>query len=347
MEIPSTTIRDNNGKILIYSINDFYNSIVIKKDCFICGVKYNKIHFNDEHILPNWLLKYLNLSEKKIILPNKANYKYSRYKIPCCINCNSDLSTILEIPVSKLLKNSFSDFITIINEDNKLVYILFRWLMLIYFKSHLKDTNFNWHLNKSIGQEKISDVYDWKNLHHMHCMVRSHYTNAILHENTFGSIFILPSLIYPNYEQFDFIDNTKGNSILIRIKEICLIAVLNDSCATLNLYNNNMLKINRYLTPLQLREIFTHITYISMNLKETPKYFSKFSQNGKYEIEGIMPDIFELVDENKRGVSQGELLHHYVEQLISNVDNSETILNEIKNDRYSFLFDQNGNFIQV
>lgn len=37
MEDATKTIINSEGKILLYSLKDFYNKIVIGSDCFICG----------------------------------------------------------------------------------------------------------------------------------------------------------------------------------------------------------------------------------------------------------------------------------------------------------------------
>jgi len=80
---PTQTLIDKEGKILFYSLEDFKGQIVEGNDCFICGVSRGVKEFNDEHILPEWLLRRYNLYNNKIFLPNGASVKYGKYKIPC------------------------------------------------------------------------------------------------------------------------------------------------------------------------------------------------------------------------------------------------------------------------
>ena len=78
MEIASKTIINPDGKILLYSIDDFYNRIVKGTDCFICGAEQRTKEFNDEHVLPDWLVRKYNLHNKSITLSNAANFKYGQ-----------------------------------------------------------------------------------------------------------------------------------------------------------------------------------------------------------------------------------------------------------------------------
>jgi len=345
MEIESKTIISTDGRILLYSTEDFYNRIINGTDCFICGAERNTKQFNDEHILPEWLLGKYKLHKKQITLTNSANFQYSRYTVSCCKDCNSELGKLIETPASKLLKLSYAEISQKIEEDQQNLFVLFRWLMLIFFKTHLKDTEFNWNLDSRKGTEKIGDTYDWQDMHHIHCMIRKHHTNAILHINTIGSIFILPAIQHPEFEPFDFIDNKIGQSIMIRLDGFCMICVLNDSCGSLNVYQDELAKITGPLTPFQLKEIFTHLVYINMHLKERPLFYSQFLENGEYHIHARTSDIVELIDEKERKITHGELIYNYFKHIIPKVENRETILNEIRNGKRQFLFDQNGVFL--
>ena len=97
-------------KLIFIGIEEFKKEIIQKKKCFICGApqkkKGNKNEgakiFNDEHIIPNWVIKRCNLSRKKITLPNETKLLYTKYTIPCCEECNSKLGRVIEKPVSRL-----------------------------------------------------------------------------------------------------------------------------------------------------------------------------------------------------------------------------------------------------
>lgn len=70
-------------------------------------------------------------------------------------------------------------------------WLLFRRLALILFKTHLKDRSLRFNLDKRQGAEKISELYDWEEMHHIHCIARSFYTGAQLDPTVFGSVLML------------------------------------------------------------------------------------------------------------------------------------------------------------
>ena len=345
MEPSSKTIIGNDGKVLLYSIEDFIDRIVVGGDCFICGVSKGSEQFNNEHVIPNWVLKEYDLHDKSVELANKALYQYGQYTVPCCKECNSYLGTNIEKPVSELLKKSYTEIVEAIAKDQSNLHLLYKWLMLIYFKAHLKDKDFNWNLDNRKGTEKIGDIHDWQEMHHIHCMIRKDHTNAIVDTATIGSIFILPAIQHSSIEPFDFTDNEAGKTIMIRLNEICVVSVLNDSCGTYSLYRDEISKIESALTPFQLREIFTHVLYINLHLKERPVYYSYFLESGEYHIGVQVPKTAELVPEEARLVTRAELLFHTCKDMIGPIENRETILSEIRMGKRRYLLDDKGEFI--
>lgn len=217
--------------------------------------------------------------------------------------------------------------------------------MLIFFKIHLKDNEFKWNLDARNGVDKIGDIYDWYEMHHIHCMIRMDYTNVIVDTKTIGSILIIPAIQHSSVEPFDLAVHNAGKSILIRLDEFCMICVLNDSCATYNLIQNDIEKINGALTPFQLRELFTQMVYINLHLKERPIYYSQFLENGEYHIKVKIPEIVELIAEDERLIPQGELLFHYCKDMIGPIDNKEAILNDIKSGNRRYLLNDKGEFL--
>ena len=96
MEYTLKTTTNSKGKIVYFHPEDFIQQIVLENGCFICGAKLGTKVFNDEHILPNWLLSKYNLHNKTVSLPNSVEYTYSKYKISCCQDCNYELSKHFE-----------------------------------------------------------------------------------------------------------------------------------------------------------------------------------------------------------------------------------------------------------
>lgn len=340
------TTRNSSGKIVYYTADDFYEEIIVQKKCFICGADRNSKVFNDEHVLPNWILTKYKLHNQSINLPNSRKYKYSKYKVPCCMECNLELGTYLENPISKLLKSHPIEIVETIGRDENNLQLLFDWCSTIFFKVMLKDLSFFWVLDQPEVNFKIGETYDWSEYHHIHCMIRKFFTGAIVDRRARGSIFILPTLVNKESEPFDLTVNAKGQSILLKLGELCIICIMNDSGAACNLFNNTINKIDGRLSQIQLREIFCHATYINIYLQNRPKHYSEFwHKNEEFHIRAEIPDYWYLFEKGSKETTIGELMTIYCSPLIGAVENKDEVLNAIKNSEYNFLFDLNGNFL--
>ena len=343
----SKTITNKRGEIILFGLQHFLDDIAKGDCCFICGAKPNSKEFNDEHIISDWILRKYNLHDKYITLPNGTKFKYSQYKVPCCKECNSELGKTYEEPISELLSKSYSEIIKEISKKPEITQFLFKWLSLIFIKTHLKDKTLLKERNKRIDAGFLSDNYYWEEMHHIHCIARSHYTKAKIENFVFGTLIIVPALYIENTDGFDYLDNEIGKAIMLKLGEFCIIAILNDSCAGFTLYNENISKIRGPLSPFQVRDIFAHLTFINLNIKERPIYYSRFSNSlDEYQIKSTLPKYVELLDEKERIITSGELLRLFVEPMIGEIENKEQILKEIEENKRNYLFDNDGNFIK-
>lgn len=139
-EIKSGTVVQD-GKVMLFSLNDFLSKIVEGSNCFICGKSEKNVEFNDEHVIPDWILRRYRLHDKQITLPNRTLISYGQYKVPCCSACNAILGNLYEDPISKLLGQTYSEITKVIKSDTMSFSILFKWLSLIFFKIHLKSNS--------------------------------------------------------------------------------------------------------------------------------------------------------------------------------------------------------------
>jgi hypothetical protein len=343
----SKTITNEKGEIIFFGLQDFLNDIANGDCCFICGAQPGSKEFNAEHIIPDWILRKYNLHNKYITLPNGTKFKYSQYTVPCCKDCNSELGKTYEVPISALLNKSYSEILKEINKDPEIVQFLFKWLSLIFLKTHLKDKTLLTERDTRIDAGFLSDKYYWEEMHHIHCISRSHYTNAKIDYNVQGTVIIVPALAIDKADGFDFLDNEISKTIMLQLGEFSIICVLNDSCAGFTLYNDNISNIGGPLSPFQIRDAFAHLSFINLNLKERPIYFSRFSQSlDEYQIKATLPKFVELLDEEERIISSGKLLRQFVEPMIGEVENKEQILKEIEENKRNYLFDNEGNFIK-
>jgi len=342
----SRTVRNGKGEILFFGLQHFLDDIANGDCCFICGAKPDIKEFNDEHIIPDWILRKHNLHNEYITLPNGTKFKYSQYKVPCCKECNSELGKTYEEPISELLSKTYTEIVKEINKNPKIVHLLFKWLSLIFLKTHLKDKTLLTERDTRIDAGVLSDDYYWEDIHHIHCISRSHYTKAKIDSNVYGTIFILPVMAIDRFEGFDFIDSQAGKAIMLQLGEFSIISVLNDSCAGYAFFMEQIKKISGPLSPFQLREIVAHLNFINLSLKERPVYRSFITNQGEYQIKATVPDILYLLDEEECFVSSGKFLRYYVEPMIGDVENREKILEELEQGKRNYLFDENGNFIK-
>jgi hypothetical protein len=72
------SVLDRHGRVLYFSLERFIADIARGDCCFICGASPHDAAFNDEHVMPDWILRRYKLHDKSIGLPNEAGMKYSQ-----------------------------------------------------------------------------------------------------------------------------------------------------------------------------------------------------------------------------------------------------------------------------
>jgi hypothetical protein len=241
-----------DGRILFYSFERFANEVVSGSNCFICGAAPNSTEFNDEHVLPDWMLRRYKLHDRVISIPNKTSIKYGQLRIPCCRRCNSEMGTLLEEPFRNLLDQGYECFARALPDVGWPLYV---WMSLIFLKAHLKDKYLRVHRDLREPDTKIGEIYSWEDLHHTHCIARSFHTQCDIDSKTMGSLMILPAKRAPHLEDFDYIDLHASQTMLLRIDSTAIVTVLNDGGAVAAFLTEKLPKIEGPLSPLQLREI--------------------------------------------------------------------------------------------
>jgi len=330
------------------TLDEFIEKIIESENyCFICLEHKSSKVFNDEHVIPKWILKHFNLYNKRINLPNSTSFKYGNYVIPCCATCNTELSKFYEYPLSELFKSSFDEIINEIKSDTKLFIKIYHWLTLIFIKTHIKTTFLNKHQNSKIGTGKIGDSIEWNNLHHIYLMSRCHYAHAKIERAVYGSMFFFKSLNGEHIEKFDYVDSSVSRCILLKINELSVMVCFDDGRAGISLMQNTLDKLEGNLHPLQLREILAHLSYINVNLKERPVFQS--IHNETYQIiEATFPDSNpQLISKDLQNFQIGDFLAVFVRGYIYNQENKDIIINEIREEKRGYLFDGNENFYSM
>lgn len=344
MKKENGNILSSDGRILLYSIENFVLDVCNKEACFICGIERRDAEFNDEHVIPRWILKRYDLFSKKITLPNGKEFCYGKYKIPCCKACNSLLGDNIEKKIAEGFNGEFDEARKFFNENKKLVFI---WICLIYIKTHLKDRTFKYDFK---SDKKISDDYDWEELHHIHCMARSIHTNVKIDELVYGSMFIYPCGELDEGEKYDYIDLYGTGTVLIRLGSFFIICVIGDSKLVSQLIKSRTDRITGKLNFLQMRELYSRITYENLRIIDKPKYFTAVRFEDQYiAIHAFIEKPTRITPHNESFF--GSIMYKLVKDYMYKPESLElkTKIQEkteaIKNGQWTFLFDSNDNFL--
>jgi hypothetical protein len=339
------TIKDNSGNIVFFSFERFVNDICEGDNCFLCGALPNDTEFSEEHVIPKWVLRKCDLFKQAITLPNGVSLRYDKYTVLCCKECNSFLGSTIEEPVCRAFEgglDSVNEFVS-----NGGFWIIFVWLSLVFFKTHLKDTYLRKHLDHRKGTETIASDYDWRLMHHVHCIARAVKTGANLNPNCFGTTLVLPAKESDNYQNIDYRDTCSANTVLLRVGEVAFLTVLDDSCASSHFFSNHLKKINAPLSPIQLREVLSHLTLFNSKLKYRPSYFTAVDSNNiKVSIFADLPNSMELESHTKEEL--GEILYANVSEFIEKIDTPDEnfTAENIRRGMFNFLFNEDGKFIK-
>lgn len=334
---------DGSDKVAFYTMDGFWEDIVKTDNCFICGAEQGSKDFNNEHVIPDWILRKFNLYSETITLPNGAKRKYDRHKIPCCKDCNELMGAYYEKPISELLSKSYKDLKSEL-ENKNLNKLLFEWMCFLFIKIHLADTHLRLYLDgrKSKG-EKIGDIYLWEKFHHIYCMARRFFVNSEVEDHVYGSTFIFPITEEYEEENFDLRDYSVGRVIMIKNNDYVIISVLDDSKFSISPFFSYLKKIGRNkLNWWQVVDVFSHLAFINSNFKNPPVYKSKMSYEGRHLITAELPKTIHFVEEKDFKVTKGKLLRYYIESRYPDFPKED--LKNIELEKAQYILDEKGDF---
>jgi hypothetical protein len=340
------TILDENQRVAFFSCQRFVESICMGSCCFICGAVPGEKEFNDEHVLPKWLLREFGLFDRTIALPNGSQFQYGRYKIACCAECNSLMGKLVETPVRELLHRGYGAVSEHLTTNGGLM--LFVWMALIFLKTHLRDRNFNLTLDRRASQLPIASLYEWDSLHHVHTIARCFFTGAEVQREVFGTLFVLPARIQERVEPFDVADLYEAQTILLRCHDVAIVTVFNDSTAVTGHLRRVLEKVSGPLSPLQLREIMVEAACCNLHLKERPQYASLVDLRARTnKIVAALPEKSEWhsVDLKIRGKLMEHSLRTHPGSSFVGYRSTEEFLVKVREGLQTFLYDDDGNFI--
>jgi hypothetical protein len=336
---PNGTMLSDSGNIVHFGIEDFINKICIEDNCFLCGASRTEKEFNYEHIIPKWLLRKYNLFDKYITLPNGGTFRYDRYTIPCCKRCNTLLGEKLENKVSDAFSKDYKYLQNILLEKYQVVFI---WMALIFLKTHLKDKVLKEDFKTNT---KISDYYDWETLHHIHCLVRAICFDIAIDLKALGTIIVLPAKKSRFYDVFDYTDIYYCKTMLIKFEDVAILAVLNDSCACMNILKDILTRIKGPLNPLQLRELVVRFAHCNISLINRPIFYTNVDiMTGKLEIGVKHSNTIEMKEYDQK--EYGEILYYLIRPMLEHFknENMSWVEAHLKEGDLSYLFDEKGLF---
>jgi hypothetical protein len=139
------TVTDQDGKVMYFGLERFVRDICLGVCCFVCGAKPGEVTFNDEHVIPKWLLRKYNLFARKINLANGTTLPYDRYTVPCCEACNTLMGRVIEEPMRQIIDGGFDAVDAYCERHGSLKFYV--WMGLIFLKIHLKDRQLRAHLD--------------------------------------------------------------------------------------------------------------------------------------------------------------------------------------------------------
>jgi hypothetical protein len=336
---PIDIIDPKDGRVLYFSCDRFISEIGEGDCCFICGARPGSKVFDEEHVLPKWMVQRFGLGGDFLDLPLDRSASLRRYVVNCCKECNGRMGEVFETPLSRLQAQGYTAFT---DAANKYPLRLFVWAALIFLKAQLRDKHNRVHLDERKGGGMIADSYAWNALHHLHCVARIFYTGCQLSRGALGSVLFLPARTGPGIPRFDYKDLHVAQAMQLRMDEIALFVVFNDGMTALNCFREAMNKLAAPLAPTQLREILARLAYFNLQIAERPKFSTRRDpKDGSLYIDVDRTGPFPMLpqDESK----YGELLWACTQDLLRD-HRADADLDLVKQGKVSFLFRPDGTF---
>lgn len=344
------TIIAADSKVLLFSAEQFTTDICDGDACFVCGAASGSKKFNNEHVIPRWVLKRYNLFAKQITLPNGVLQRYGTYVMPCCADCNTLLGDRIETPMSKLLEGGFDSIVSRLNAET--VSSLYIWLCLLFVKTHMKDRAYRVHKDFRDGDARIADEYFWPEMHHLHCVSRIPYVEAVMSPDIIGTMrwFRIDDPVVADV--FDWLDLSNEQTISLRLGDFGLICVLTDAGATASALRDRLDTVSdATLTVIQLRELAARLGVANSDLINRPAFGTLVLKTRPERVHlwtkhDEIP-VFKPLNMEKLGSAMDYVLHgHLAGIAIDGEREPEKVRAILRTGKASFLFDDKGGFMR-
>lgn len=273
------TIEAEGGRICHYGWARFVEEVCTGRHCFICGRAYRARAFNDEHVVPDWLLARFQLHNRRLTLPNGTRRPYGQHKIPCCINCNSLLGRDVEQHMATITAGDHAAFEAAIAGEYQ--FLPEQWLALVFLKLHLMDGRLRRTRDRRLLDDAMmSEGRIWEHFHHLHALVRSIHTGATVGPHVLGTLFTFPIEDPAGDEQFDLVTFTEDFTLYVRIGRIGMVHVLDDGGGVAEIMRDLRARIGGGpFSPVQARELAARTAYGNRILLGRPSFFTQVSED--------------------------------------------------------------------
>ena len=240
---------------------------ITNKKCFACGGE--PTNGSGEHVIPRWVQKRFELSNRKITLINGTKLPYRQLTIPCCPACNNGFlrdveNTVLEFFEKSTKPNSITRF------------ACGRWLAKILLGTLVKESALPFdRRDPKRGSIVQSDfVEDFRHLHFIIQSARKRTVFECLHSVHPFTLFLYRIQEDEGCENFDLTTNLFGQSIAVRIGRIGLIFV-NDGGLQHEAGPKGPFGLEwRKLHPVQFSEVAAMVHYKATLRAATHSYMS-------------------------------------------------------------------------
>ncbi len=330
------------GEIRHFSRQAFVKLASDLSRCFICGVSEADCQFNNEHVIPDWLLRRFDLHSRRITLPNGRQLMYGRYTVRCCQSCNELLGRTIETPISRL----FLGDIRSVEKNLQAISLthLYQWLCLLFIKLLLKDREIRADPDTRNQSVNVSEFYDWDGLHHIHSVARATRSGAKIDSSVPGTTFFFE--MAPKHGEFDLNSLTDYSTILVRIGSVGIVSVLNDCGFVGPMVSEFLSGISGPMSAIQLREVAARLAYGNKLLTNRPNFWSELERDEILAIRSRPPVPGELgeIDSAELGhliaFSCGPLLMN------SHTPEPEEKIRQLQRGEIQFIYHDDGSFIR-
>lgn len=308
----------------------------------MCGVKPKEAPFAEVPVIPHWLLEKHDLSGREIVDLDGSEITYARNTVPCCVGCNDLLNQELEKPMEVLMSNGLEALAAA--DPSRASLVIFPWLCLTFFKSYYRHRSMPMQSGDPIGLDNRDPCKDF---HHLLEIARSPYSGCLIEANVLGSMHVFRVAKMASEEAFDFADLYPGQAVLLRINDIGIAAVLNDSCGANSAFGEVSRRITGSVCGIQLREILAMLAAINLDIKERPEYYPVVDkETGTVKICAKVPKKCDMngMSQVLLGRAMYLLCHERIEN--SSMPYKARVLEEIITGNRSFLFQSDGTFMK-